>query len=83
VEAARKNDFCCELKDGILKQHSYYYQVQGQMAIASRNFVIYFNKKVSVERILFDENQWIQMLPTLKDFYINGLVPILVKRLHE
>ena len=56
-----KKDFCCELKDGIptlKKQRNYYYQVQGQMAIASRNwcdFVIYSNNKVSVERIPSDE----------------------------
>ena len=87
VEAAKNKDFCCELKDGILalkKQHNYYYQVQGQMAIASRNwcdFVVYSNDKVSVERIPFDENQWMNMLPTLKNFYIKGLVPILGKRL--
>ena len=87
VEAARNKDFCCELKDGIptlKKQHSYYYQFQGQMAITSRkwcDFVIYSNDKVSVERIPFDETQWMNMLPTLKNCYIKGPVPILAKRL--
>jgi len=89
TEAAQNKDFCCELNDGVptlKRRHNYYYQVQGQMAVASRNgcdFVVYSNNEVSVERIAFDETFWVSMTPRLEDFYIEGLVPILVKRLHN
>ena len=89
TEAAQNKDFYCELNDGTLtlkRRHNYYYQVQGQMAVASRkwcDFVVYSNNEVSVERIAFDEKFWMSMTPTLKDFYIRGLVPILVKRIHS
>ena len=43
------------------------------------DFVVYSNNEESVERIAFDEKFWMSMTPTLKDFYIRGLVPILVK----
>ena len=87
-EAAGNKDFCSELTGDTLtlkRSHNYYYQIQGQMAISSRkwcDFVIYTNKKVSVERISFDEPHWMTMLPKLTDFYTKELVPILEKRLH-
>lgn len=89
-EAAVNKDFCCELVgDDTLKlkrNHNYYYQIQGQMAISSRkwcDFVIYTNKNISVERISFDESHWMTMLPKQKAFYIKELVPIIFeKRLH-
>ena len=39
--------------------------------------------KVSVERVAFDDEFWMTMLPTLRDFYVKGLVPILANRLHN
>ena len=56
------------------------------MAVTSRkwcDFVIYTNNKVSVERVTFDDAFLMTMLPTLKDFYLKGVVPILAKRLYS
>ena len=50
-EAAANKDFCCELAGDTItlkRNHNYFYQIQGQMAISSRkwcDFVIYTNKK--------------------------------------
>ena len=88
-QAAENKDFCSELKDGKLmlkKKHNYCYQIQGQMAITSRkwcDFVMYTKNEVSVERVAFDNEFWMTMLPTLRDFYVKGLVPILANRLHK
>ena len=87
-EAAANRDFCCELAGDTItlkRNYTYFYQIQGQMAISSRkwcDFVIYTNKKVLVERISFNESHWMTMLPKLKDFYVKELIPILEKRLH-
>ena len=87
-EAAEYKDFCCELTGDTLtlkQKHNYYYQIQGQMAISCRkwcDFVVYTNKKVSVERISFEESHWMKMLPKLKDFFTKRMVPILEKKIH-
>ena len=67
-----KSLFFCYLQDGSLrlkKQHHYYYQVQGQMAICSKkwcDFVVYTNNGISIERIQFDELVWNAMILKLK-----------------
>ena len=85
-EAAQQMSFFCYLQDGSLhlkKQHHYYYQVQGQMAICSKkwcDFVVYTNNGISIERIQFDELVWNAMILKLKSFYINSLLPKLVQQ---
>ena len=41
------------------------------------DFVVFTNKGIFVERILFDENLWSQMFQKLTEFYINVAVPYL------
>ena len=53
--------------------HSYYYQIQGQLACTGRkwcDFVIMSNTKdLYAERIAFEEVFWLSVLPRLKRFY--------------
>ena len=65
IEASHTPGFCCvennlgnlELKE----KHSYFVQVQGQMAIGERpwcDFVIYTQKGINVQRISFNQDYW-------------------------
>jgi hypothetical protein len=81
LDAAKEKSFCSEIVDGSLKlkrNHAYYYQVQGQMAICGRkwcDFFIWTLKGSSVERIQFDEDLWILSLQKLYTFYVTAIVP--------
>ena len=92
-EACKAKDFCCSLEKTLTgsalklkKNHIYYSQVQGQMAISQRNwcdFVIYTNKGLSVERITFDSVFWeSELLPKLTSFYDNCVAPEIVSPMH-
>ena len=88
TDCAKDSDFCsyidsdtglCRLKTN----HKYYYQVQGQMAIANKqwcDFVIWTLGGVSVERIDFDEKCWTNMFPKLKYFYQHAFLPEIFSR---
>ena len=74
-------DFCLERIAGrprLKRKHDYYCQVQGQMAISGLSwcdFVVYTNKGIFVERIVFDKDLWIwEMFPKLTEFYFNYAV---------
>lgn len=80
VEACSDKGFCCDLENTsgedkvVLKRnHMYYCQVQGQMAIGDRpwcDFVIHTKTGLSIERIWFDSHFWNnQLLPKLIEFY--------------
>ena len=83
------SDFCSKVvtsQDGRssleLKQtHTYYCQVQGQMAITKRkwcDFVIYTTKGIQ-----FDEDFWNNtLLPKLTNFYDNCLCPSIVSPIY-
>ena len=76
-------NFCCFLDaDGrpcLSKNHDYYYQIQGSMAILRVkycDFVVWTLKDMSIERITFDEQLWnAVMLPRLEKFYFSYLLP--------
>lgn len=80
-ECAANPSFYCELYDGKLhlkRQHNYFYQVMGQMAVLEvqwADFVIWTKKGISTERIEFDQNYWHNnMLYKLKYFYTRNIV---------
>ena len=93
AEACAMPGFCCQLDsqtDGseqvkLRRNHPYYAQVQGQMAVGDRqwcDFVIY-TKTISVERIHFDPDYWLHtLLPKLEAFFDNCLGPEIVSPLH-
>ena len=62
----------------ILKQkHKYYAQVQGQMAVAKRDwchFLVYTNKGQHLERIEFNPAYWSALEKNLTWFYVNYLL---------
>jgi len=68
-------------KDGELhlpKQHKYYTQVQGELAIIDRewcDFVVYSNGQVVVDRILADLEYWATIEHKLEEFYVHNVVP--------
>ncbi|XP_076087997.1 uncharacterized protein LOC143058383 [Mytilus galloprovincialis] len=83
LEAARQSNFCCELDNfgrlRLKRSHSYYYQVQGQLAITKRawcHFVVWTNKGMEFERICYDKELWENiMLPKLNAFFCSAIVP--------
>ena len=94
IEACSSPGFCCVSKtnaDGdkvleLRKNHHYYAQIQGQMAVGGRpwcDFIIYTTKGISVERVSFDEEYWKHtLLPVLEGFFDNCLGPEIVSPLH-
>ena len=61
------------------KNHNYYYQVQGAMAVTHRSwcdFVVWTPRDIYIERIRADPDFWSQkMLPKLERFYMNAILP--------
>lgn len=67
--------FCCEMVDGqvaLKRNHAYYTQVQAQLAITGLtwcDFVVWAGpRRMSCERISFDQDFWVDCLPTLLQF---------------
>jgi len=63
--------------------HSYYAQVQGEMAILGVewcDFVVYSNGTVAVDRILADADYWKNLEEKLEQFYFYNVVPELLSR---
>ena len=61
---------------GLSKNHGYYFQIQGQLAITGReycDFFVYTSRGEYIERIRFDDTLWLQLLERLKRFWINHL----------
>ncbi|XP_050444214.1 uncharacterized protein LOC126847854, partial [Adelges cooleyi] len=66
----------------IKRDHSYYYQIQGQMHISRRNccyFVVYTDQWAEVEIIPYDESFWQEKMVTqLEWFYKECLLPEII-----
>lgn len=87
-EVLEKNKRTCLQKTdkiALKRQHSYYYQVQGQMNITKRNkcyFIVYVADDIElfVEEISRDEEFWKEkMLPVLIQFYMQCIAPEIVR----
>ncbi|XP_065182559.1 uncharacterized protein LOC135813389 [Sycon ciliatum] len=79
------NPFYCTWSDGGLclrRQHDYFYQVQGGMAVAEVqwcDFVVWTPMGIAIQRIPFDAAFWKeQMEPKLTGFYRGWLLPQLL-----
>ena len=62
-------------------KHKYYYQVQGKIALCNTiycDFVCWTEKGLFIERIKRDEDLITTMLPQLKQFFLNYLLPELL-----
>lgn len=66
----------------LLKNHNYYYQVQGQLHVTRRKkcyFIVWTPKGMEYELIRRDDNFWaVECHEQLKNFYMNCLLPELV-----
>ena len=64
------------------RDHLYFAQVQGQMAVGERpwcDFVIYTTQGLRVHRVLFDSDYWEEsLLPKLVSFYDKCVAPEIV-----
>ena len=76
------NDFYCYLNDNgglnLKENHAYYYQVQGTMAITKADFcdfTIWTPKSMEIIRIKFNSHVWETVLPVLKNFYMQYMLP--------
>lgn len=82
-EAALSDNFFCYLDENkklrLKKNHAYYYQVQGEMAITQRkwcHFIVWTNKGLEFETIFYDEELWENvMLPKLNTFFCSAVLP--------
>ena len=84
VQAAEKlPSFFCKVVNGNLslkKNHNYYFQVQGQLAITHANwcdFCVYTPHGFSIERITFDKSFWKSVVHKLDEFYFKYIIPTL------
>ena len=87
-EACNDGSFCCYMDSKtstptLKRSHSYYCQIQGQMAIGERpwcDFVVYTKKGIHIE---FNEAFWKdELLPKLRCFYYNCVAPELASPMH-
>ena len=77
--------FSCQIYNGALllkKNHNYYYQVQGQLAITGAkwcDFCVYTPHGLSIQRITLDTYLWESVVCKLDDFFFMYMcvVPIL------
>lgn len=80
-EAAKDPKFCCKIADGQLKlkeNHSYYFQIQGQLAVGQYNwcdFFIWTLKGTHRERIEYNHKFWNDNVQILNEFYIKAMIP--------
>jgi len=80
-EACTDPNFSCVLDDGKLKlkrNHNYFYQVQGQMALCNRSYCDFFVwtlRGFEYERIYFDPNFWNMCIVKLNSFYLSAMIP--------
>lgn len=75
-------DFCLSQHEhghiALKKSDPYYYQVQATMFCTKRNwcdFVVNTSQDLHIERIRFNEQFWAKVMPKLKSFYFDAILP--------
>lgn len=88
-EATEKKKTCLEIVDGELRlkrNHSYWFQIQGQMNITERPycyFVVYVDdsQDIFLEEVERDEEEWTKVIyPALESFYNNCILEEIVRK---
>ena len=89
-EAAHTAGFCCIVDSSgniqLKENHSYYAQIQGQMALGERpwcDFVVYTQKDISIQRITFNQSYWEDSITKLVSFYDDCIAPECVSPCHS
>lgn len=70
-------------KTRLKRMHEYYSQVQYQMGVTKRlwcDFFVYTKSDYFVERILFDETHWVELLTSATNFFKTYICDALVKK---
>ena len=81
-DCCKNRDFCCTWNTSLdcielKKNHNYMYQVQGQLGVYDNEWAdlfVWTKKSSSTQRITFDKDLWLEMVPKLKQFYAKNLV---------
>ena len=88
--AACTADFCCLVNSlgniQLKENHSYYAQIQGQMALGEHplcDSVVYTHKYISIQRIAFNQSYWEDSLTKLVSFYDDCIAPQCVSSCHS
>ena len=80
-EAAKDAQFCCTSENGVVKlkkNHIYFCQIQGQMAITETkwcDFVIWTLKDFHMQRVYFNPGFWDHCLTEINSFYLKFILP--------
>lgn len=67
----------CNGQPKLKVNHNYYKQVQGQLEITGAkwcDFVVYTSRGMSIERIRFDEQYWLNLQESLKNYYFTHFI---------
>ncbi|XP_048836255.1 uncharacterized protein LOC125711423 [Brienomyrus brachyistius] len=84
AQACREDrSFCLKLADGpcpyqLKQEHSYYTQVQCQMAVVGihkADFVVYTQRETAIVPVTFDPHFWASVEDKLEMFYMKAVVP--------
>lgn len=84
-DAFTDDKFFCSYSDGHCKlkdSHPYYAQVQGQMAITGVkwcDFVLFTKMGLSIERIPFNPQYWMELENKLVSYYYNNFIDFAVE----
>ena len=68
-------------KVNLVSSHPYYSQVQTQMGVTGRrwcDFLVYTRHGIHLERIMFDQQRWLQILSAAEYFFDNHIAPVLI-----
>ncbi len=77
-DAIKSKDFCLGNIFELKKDHAYYAQVQGQMAVCELKtsyFVIWTTQECHTQKIELSEEYWTQIRPKLDLFYRQNILP--------
>ena len=79
-------DSCLVFSDGkvqLNKRHSYYDQIQMQLALTTQtrcDFVFYTSKRLVIDRIRFDKDYWEELVLKILNFYFTYMLDQLIEK---
>ena len=90
LTAQEKTGFCMKKAQGaenwtLCRDHAYFYQVQAHMEVCNvqyTDFVVWTEKEVLIERISRDKGYFETQMPNVNHFFVYGILPELIGKLH-
>lgn len=82
-EALSDKDFCLNTDFNLRTNHRYYYQMQGQLAVADVSqgyFVVWTTQSIAVTKVLRDTSFWDSLVQKLESFFLAHILPELATR---